>query len=110
MAEPRQFAPYRPRDELYLWWFAEPPRPVLIGELNLVRSVRGVSLRYADSWIEHGFALSEDLPPSMLHPAKYGFSVRSRRETFVYSHPSVTKSRTVDSWKCRSGSGSSDAQ
>jgi hypothetical protein len=30
--------------------------------LDLVRSPRGVSLRYADPWIERGFALSEDLP------------------------------------------------
>ncbi len=53
---------YQPRDELYLWWLADPSRPVLVGELNLVRSLRGVSLRYTDDWIERGFALSEDLP------------------------------------------------
>lgn len=62
MAEPSRAAPYQPRDELFLWWLAEPKRPVLIGELKLVRSVRGVSLCYADSWIGQGFALSEDLP------------------------------------------------
>jgi len=34
----------------------------LIGELNLVRSTQGVSLRYADPWLRRGFSLSEDLP------------------------------------------------
>ncbi len=55
-------AAYQPRDQLYLWWLADPGRPVLIGELNMVRTWRGVSLRYADAWVAHGFALSEDLP------------------------------------------------
>jgi serine/threonine-protein kinase HipA len=54
--------PYRVTDQLFLWLLTVPGAPVLIGELNMVRSTRGVSLRYADSWIEHGFALSEDLP------------------------------------------------
>jgi serine/threonine-protein kinase HipA len=53
---------YQPRDQLFLWWLAEPSRPVLIGELNMVRTLRGVSLQYANAWVEHGFALSEDLP------------------------------------------------
>lgn len=53
---------YEPQDRLFLWWLAEPARPALIGDLNLVRSSRGVSLRYRESWIESGFALSEDLP------------------------------------------------
>ncbi|WP_372526329.1 type II toxin-antitoxin system HipA family toxin [Piscinibacter sp.] len=35
---------------------------MLIGEINMVRTLRGVSLRYADTWIARGFALSEDLP------------------------------------------------
>jgi len=35
---------------------------VLIGELNLVRSTQGVSLRYAEPWLRRGFSLSEDLP------------------------------------------------
>ena len=35
---------------------------MLIGELNLVRSTQGVSLRYADPWLRRGFSLSEDLP------------------------------------------------
>jgi hypothetical protein len=32
---------YEPRDQLLLWWLAEPSSPRLIGELNLVRSSRG---------------------------------------------------------------------
>lgn len=53
---------YKPQDTLNLWSLVRPAEPTLIGELNLVRSNQGVSLRYADSWLEHGFALSEDLP------------------------------------------------
>jgi serine/threonine-protein kinase HipA len=53
---------YQPADRLYLWLLTRPQDPVLVGELNLVRSVQGVSLRYADSWLERGFPLSEDLP------------------------------------------------
>jgi serine/threonine-protein kinase HipA len=53
---------YQPADRLYLWLLTQPQRPVLIGELNLVRSAQGVSLRYADSWQRQGFPLSEDLP------------------------------------------------
>jgi serine/threonine-protein kinase HipA len=53
---------YRPTDQLHLWLLTVPTDPVLVGELNLVRSNRGVSLRYADAWLERGFALSEDLP------------------------------------------------
>jgi serine/threonine-protein kinase HipA len=55
-------ADYRPTDQLHLWLLTVPSDPVLIGELNLVRESRGVSLRYADTWLERGFALSEDLP------------------------------------------------
>jgi serine/threonine-protein kinase HipA len=55
-------AAYRPTDQLYLWLLTEPARPVFVGELNLVRANRGVSLRYADVWLERGFPLSEDLP------------------------------------------------
>ena len=40
----------------------DPARPVLIGELGMVRATRGVSLRYAASWRAAGFPLSEDLP------------------------------------------------
>lgn len=55
-------AHYQPGDHLYLWWLGEPQQPRLIGQLNAVRTLRGVSLRYASSWLAHGFALSEDLP------------------------------------------------
>jgi serine/threonine-protein kinase HipA len=54
--------PYQPSDTLYLWYLGRPEQPVLVGELNLVMSGRGVSLRYATHWLRHGFALSEDLP------------------------------------------------
>ncbi len=53
---------YQVTDRLYLWLLTRPQRPELIGELNLARSVQGVSLRYAQSWLRHGFPLSEDLP------------------------------------------------
>jgi serine/threonine-protein kinase HipA len=53
---------YRPSDQLYLWLLTRPQLPVLIGELNLVRATRGVSLRYDAGWLQHGFPLSEDLP------------------------------------------------
>ncbi|MEJ7730070.1 MAG: HipA domain-containing protein [Polyangiaceae bacterium] len=55
---------YQPVDRLFLWLLTDPEDPVLIGELNLARAVRGVSLRYDDAWLERGFALSEDLPLS----------------------------------------------
>jgi serine/threonine-protein kinase HipA len=54
--------PYQPTDTLYLWYLAQPSRPIQIGQMNLVRSTQGVSLRYADSWLQNGFSLSEDLP------------------------------------------------
>ncbi|HVS75925.1 MAG TPA: hypothetical protein VHE11_03250, partial [Steroidobacteraceae bacterium] len=53
---------YRPADRLYLWSLLDPVEPVAVGELNLVRSSQGVSLRYFAPWLEHGFELSEDLP------------------------------------------------
>ena len=53
---------YTPQDTLYLWSLVRPAQPTLIGDLNLVRSNQSVSLRYADSWLKRGFALSEDLP------------------------------------------------
>jgi serine/threonine-protein kinase HipA len=53
---------YQPTDTLYLWLLTRPSRPVPVGELNLVRSTQGVSLRYLDSWLNQGFQLSEDLP------------------------------------------------
>ena len=55
-------AGYEPRDQLFLWLLAEPREPVLVCDLSMVRTMRGVSLRYDDAWIARGFALSEDLP------------------------------------------------
>jgi serine/threonine-protein kinase HipA len=50
-------------DRLFLWWLANPAQPVLVGELNLVKTgQRGVSLTYARGWLNEGVALSEDLP------------------------------------------------
>jgi len=51
-----------PADTLYLWYLGNPAAPVLVGELNLVMNRRGVSLHYAETWLKHGFPLSEDLP------------------------------------------------
>lgn len=62
VADPSRSGSYQPLDRLYLWSLLEPARPVAIGELNLVRSNQGVSLRYFADWIRHGFELSEDLP------------------------------------------------
>jgi serine/threonine-protein kinase HipA len=58
----KQIMKYAPQDKLFLWSLTRPTKPVLIGDLNLVRSNQGVSLRYTRSWLERGFALSEDLP------------------------------------------------
>jgi serine/threonine-protein kinase HipA len=55
-------ASYQPTDHLYLWLLTRPELPLLVGELNLLRSVQGVSLRYGKSWLQRGFPLSEDLP------------------------------------------------
>lgn len=53
---------YQPGDALYLWWLANPETPRLIGELRMVRTLKGVSLVYAPAWLRSGFPLSEDLP------------------------------------------------
>jgi serine/threonine-protein kinase HipA len=62
MATTTSSAPYTPQDRLYLWLLTQPAAPVFIGTLNMLRTSRGVSLRYAQEWLERGFALSEDLP------------------------------------------------
>lgn len=49
-------------DTLSLWYLGNPKLPVLVGEIKLILSLRGVSLRYASGWLQSGFALSEDLP------------------------------------------------
>jgi serine/threonine-protein kinase HipA len=53
---------YQPADRLHLWLLTQPQRPVLVGDIELVRATQGVSLRYAESWLQQGFPLSEDLP------------------------------------------------
>lgn len=55
-------APYQMVDTLSLWYLGDPNQPVLVGELKLLMSLRGVSLRYARGWLQSGFPLSEDLP------------------------------------------------
>lgn len=55
-------ADYQPGDKLYLWWLGSPSGPLYVGELLIARSLNGVSLRYAASWLSGGFPLSEDLP------------------------------------------------
>lgn len=49
-------------DELFLWYLEDPGVPRIIGTLRPTTVVRGVSLQYSRSWVESGFALSEDLP------------------------------------------------
>jgi len=70
-------ARYEPSNQLYLWLLTRPQQPVFIGELNLVRSSQGVSLRYAGSWLQRGFPLSEDLPliDEEFLPAEKGVAV-----------------------------------
>lgn len=41
-------------DTRYLWYLGSPSSPVPIGELRLLVQSRGVSLRYADSWLMQG--------------------------------------------------------
>lgn len=50
-------------DELHLWYLADPAQPRYVGTLRTSQLLKGVSLQYAPSWLESGFALSEDLPP-----------------------------------------------
>jgi serine/threonine-protein kinase HipA len=70
-------ARYEPSNQLHLWLLARPQQPVPIGELNLVRSTQGVSLRYVDPWLQRGFPLSEDLPliDEEFLPAEKGVAV-----------------------------------
>jgi len=49
-------------DDLYLWYLGDPAIPRYVGEMKLVSAGKGVSLRYGQEWLTHGFALSEDLP------------------------------------------------
>jgi hypothetical protein len=61
MSDAARSQPYTPADRLSLWLLTRPEQPVLIGELNLVRTTQGASLRYAETWLERGFPLSEVL-------------------------------------------------
>lgn len=49
-------------DELHLWYLGDPAQPRHVGQLRLVTRFNSASLEYAASWLEAGFALSEDLP------------------------------------------------
>jgi serine/threonine-protein kinase HipA len=62
MTKAMRTLPYQAGDQLHLWLMTQPQSPILIGELNLMRSTQGVSLRYAENWLDKGFPLSEDLP------------------------------------------------
>jgi serine/threonine-protein kinase HipA len=62
MSNLTNLANYKPVDTLYLWLLSDPSQPIVIGEINLIRSTQGASLRYLDSWLQRGFSLSEDLP------------------------------------------------
>jgi serine/threonine-protein kinase HipA len=62
MSAVEQAATYTPQDTLYLWWLADPQSPDLIGDLRLADGNRRVSLTYCETWLQRGFALSEDLP------------------------------------------------
>jgi len=54
---------YQPQDTLYVWWLADPSRPLLVGSLRLVLANQSVGFQYAESWLSAGgLALSEDLP------------------------------------------------
>ena len=57
---------YTVRDELSLWWLAEPGSPRRVGTLRFVprrgSAPAGVSLEYDAAWMACGQALSEDLP------------------------------------------------
>jgi len=52
----------RAPDELQLWYVGDPKQPLHVGTLRLVNQGRSVSLQYAATWLERGFAISEDLP------------------------------------------------
>ena len=53
------------QDSMSLWWLGAPAHlaaPRKIGQLLLTDGNRKVGLTYSDEWLQHGFALSEDLP------------------------------------------------
>lgn len=48
-------------ERLFAWYLANPAQPRLIGEIGRL-SNGDASLRYASTWLQDGFALSEDMP------------------------------------------------
>lgn len=55
--------PYKPQNSMGLWWLgAGADQPRLTGQLFLADGNRKVALEYDSTWIQSGFALSEDLP------------------------------------------------
>jgi serine/threonine-protein kinase HipA len=48
-------------ERLFAWYLADPQRPRLVGEIGRL-SNGDASLAYAPSWIDQGFALSDDMP------------------------------------------------
>lgn len=61
---------YKPQDEMFVWWLAEPSSPVLVGTLSTIQRTPGAAFEYAPTWLEgtHAIRLSEDMP---LKPARY---------------------------------------
>ncbi len=59
---------------LFAWYLANPAKPVLIGEVESLTN-GDQTLKYAASWLESGFPISDDMP---LTAQKY--SPRHRRE------------------------------
>ena len=57
---------YKPQDAMSVWWLGGSAGqafiPRLIGRLFLADGNRKVGLEYDPTWVQHGFALSEDLP------------------------------------------------
>lgn len=48
-------------DRLYAWMLLDPQHPQLIGEI--IRQTNGdVGLQYDQTWLNTGFALSDDMP------------------------------------------------
>ena len=54
--------PYQTQDAMSLWWLGDSASPRLVGQLFLAEGNRKVGLEYDTTWLQSGFALSEDLP------------------------------------------------
>lgn len=61
---------YKPQDEMFLWWLADPSHPVLIGSLSTIQGTSGAAFEYEQSWLDGAQAirLSEDMP---LRPVRF---------------------------------------